>query len=143
MALLIYQDITLSKLTWPLGMGTFHQPKFKECSFDYFSMIRLHELKECCPLILVSVPTKFCDCMFRCKFFKCHLIKWYVNWYEALKCFILIYLPITFIDCILCESRARTFSVYYVIEQPKVMSSAGWVLFHCSQKNFFHIQYPL
>ena len=38
-------------------MGTFHQRNFKSCSFDYFSMIKLREMKEWYPPILVYIPT--------------------------------------------------------------------------------------
>ena len=53
---------------FPVGMGTFHQRKFKGCSFDYFSMIMLCEMKQWYPLIrypliLVCILTMFCGCM--------------------------------------------------------------------------------
>ena len=38
-------------------MSAFHQRKFRGCSFDYFIMIRLREMKEWHPLILVCIPT--------------------------------------------------------------------------------------
>ena len=43
-------------------MGTFHQRKFTDCMFDYFSMIKSREIKERYSLILVCIPTKFGGC---------------------------------------------------------------------------------
>ena len=40
-------------------MDTFHQRKFRGCSFDYFSMIRSRGVKECYPVILACIPTQF------------------------------------------------------------------------------------
>ena len=38
-------------------MSNFHQRKFSGCSFDYFIMIKLREMKEWYPPILVFTPT--------------------------------------------------------------------------------------
>ena len=44
-------------------MGTFHERKFRSCSFDYFRIISSREKKEWYSLILVCIPTKFGGCM--------------------------------------------------------------------------------
>ena len=40
-------------------MGTFHQRKFRDSNFDYFSVMASREMYEWYLLILVCIPTKF------------------------------------------------------------------------------------
>ena len=124
-------------------MGTFHQHKFRHCSFDYFSMIRSNDIKEWYPLILVCDPTKFGGCCiletFATKFLHVTWLHDYITWHERT---VIFHSDMTYLICHVITWSNEYYRVveYCFIVPTKSVKYLLKIIFNLLKSHsFFHI----